>query len=83
MLEAAEEHLCCGSAGTYNLMQPDLASRLGNRNAVNLEDTGAEVIATGNIGCLVQIAGIAKIPVVHTVELLDWATGGPMPVELT
>ena len=83
VLEAAEEHLCCGSAGTYNLMQPDLASRLGNRNAVNLEDTGAEVIATGNIGCLVQIASIAKIPVVHTVELLDWATGGPMPAELT
>ena len=83
VLEAAEEHLCCGSAGTYNLMQPDLASRLGNRNAVNLEDTGAEVIATGNIGCLVQIASIAKIPVVHTVELLDWATGGPLPKELT
>ncbi len=83
VLDSQEEHLCCGSAGTYNLMQPDLASRLGNRKTANLENTGAKVIATGNIGCLMQIAGIAKTPVVHTVELLDWATGGPAPAELT
>ncbi|HJN22600.1 MAG TPA: glycolate oxidase subunit GlcF [Rhodospirillales bacterium] len=83
VLDAPEEHLCCGSAGTYSLMQPNLASRLGDRKTVNLESTGAQVIATGNIGCLMQIAGIAKIPVVHTVELLDWATGGPAPEELT
>jgi glycolate oxidase iron-sulfur subunit len=77
--EPAEGHLCCGSAGTYNLMQPELADRLQLRKAAHLEKTGATVIATGNIGCLVQIGGATHIPVVHTVELLDWATGGPRP----
>ncbi len=80
--EPAEAHLCCGSAGTYNLLQPELASALGARTADRLAATGAQVIATGNIGCLVQMTGAAGIPVVHTVELLDWATGGPRPPEL-
>jgi len=77
--EPSEGHLCCGSAGTYNLLQPDLAGKLGARKTANIEATGAGLIATGNIGCLVQIGGLTKIPVVHTVELLDWATGGPKP----
>ena len=80
--EPAEAHLCCGSAGTYNLLQPELAAALGARKADRLAATGAQVIATGNIGCLVQMTGAAGIPVVHTVELLDWATGGPRPPEL-
>ncbi len=74
-----EAHLCCGSAGTYSLMQPEISDRLGTRAAANLTDTGASIIATGNIGCQVQIARFAALPTVHTVELLDWATGGPRP----
>ncbi len=77
--EPAEGHLCCGSAGTYNLLQPELASRLQARKAENLNKIQAGVIATGNIGCMVQIEGAANAPVVHTVELLDWATGGAKP----
>ncbi len=83
VVEPAEGHLCCGSAGTYNLMQPELAGRLQSRKAAHLEKTGASVIATGNIGCLVQIGAATPIPVVHTVELLDWATGGPRPSGLS
>ncbi len=82
VLDVAEGHLCCGSAGTYSLLQPELAGRLRERKVAHLEDTGADVIATGNIGCLVQIAGATAMPIVHTVELLDWATGGPKPAEL-
>ena len=78
-----EAHLCCGSAGTYNIMQPKYASQLRSRKIRNLRATGADVIATGNIGCLQQLsgdyAGIPGLIVVHTVELLDWATGGPKP----
>ncbi len=77
--EPAEGHLCCGSAGTYNILQPVLAARLRDRKAANLEKTGAGAVATGNIGCLVQISQAVDLPVVHTVELLDWATGGPRP----
>ena len=77
--EPAEGHLCCGSAGTYNILQPILAARLRDRKAANLENTGAGAVATGNIGCLVQISHAVDLPVVHTVELLDWATGGPRP----
>ena len=73
-------HLCCGSAGTYNIMQPDLASKLGERKASSLDVLDAEIIATGNIGCLIQIGEYAGTPVVHSVELLDWATGGPSPL---
>ena len=74
-----EGHLCCGSAGTYNLLQPEIAGRLRDRKVANIESTGPQVIATGNIGCITQIASGTAIPVVHTVELLDWATGGPRP----
>jgi len=76
-----DAHLCCGSAGTYNLMQPELATALGTRKADSLEALNAEVIATGNIGCLIQIGSYADTKVVHTVELLDWALGGPSPLE--
>lgn len=75
----AEAHLCCGSAGTYNILQPKIAGQLGSRKARNLAALNADVIATGNIGCAVQIGQRASVPVVHTVELLDWAYGGPPP----
>ncbi|UIJ45245.1 glycolate oxidase subunit GlcF [Sphingomonas cannabina] len=77
-----EAHLCCGSAGTYNILQPEIAGKLGDRKAANLARLDADVIATGNIGCAVQIGQRAAIPVVHTVELLDWATGGPKPAAM-
>ena len=78
----AEGHLCCGSAGTYNLLQPEIATKLRDRKVRNIESTKPEIIATGNIGCITQIAAGTGIPVVHTVELLDWATGGPKPANL-
>ncbi len=77
--DVPEGHLCCGSAGTYNLLQPELAARLRERKVENIERTGAAVVAAGNIGCIVQLAGATRIPVVHPVELVDWATGGPKP----
>ena len=75
----AEGHLCCGSAGTYNILQPALADRLRDRKVGHLEALGADAIAAGNIGCMVQLKGATETPVVHTVELLDWAHGGPRP----
>ncbi|MCK9544148.1 MAG: glycolate oxidase subunit GlcF [Novosphingobium sp.] len=75
----AEAHLCCGSAGTYNILQPELADQLGERKATNIGRLGADVIATGNIGCAVQIGQRTRTPIVHTIELIDWATGGPAP----
>ena len=75
----AEGHLCCGSAGTYNILQPALADRLRDRKVGHLEALGADAIAAGNIGCMVQLRDATEIPVVHTVELLDWAHGGPRP----
>lgn len=80
--DAPEGHLCCGSAGTYHVLQPDIADRLGERKAQALVESGAEVIATGNMGCLLHIARFSKTPVVHTVELIDWATGGERPAGL-
>jgi len=80
--EPAEAHLCCGSAGTYNLLQPEIASRLRERKLDNLGRTGADLIAAGNIGCLTQLAG-DRMPVVHSVELLDWMAGGPEPAAVT
>ncbi len=77
--EVAEGHLCCGSAGTYNLLQPAIAGRLRDRKVANLEASGAEAIATGNIGCMTQIAGGTDLPILHSVAFLDWATGGPLP----
>jgi glycolate oxidase iron-sulfur subunit len=82
LLEVPEGHLCCGSAGTYNLLQPELSDALLARKLANIDTTRAEVIALGNIGCLTQLARGARAPVLHTVELLDWATGGPRPAEL-
>jgi len=80
--EPAESHLCCGSAGTYNMLQPVLARRLRDRKVANINATEAQVIAAGNIGCLTQIGSATGTPVVHTVELLDWAYGGPTPAAL-
>ncbi|HEX6995102.1 MAG TPA: glycolate oxidase subunit GlcF [Gammaproteobacteria bacterium] len=74
-----EGHLCCGSAGTYNLLHPEIADRLRDRKIANIARTEADVVATGNIGCIVQLASAAQTPVVHTVQLLDWALGGPVP----
>lgn len=80
--EPREAHLCCGSAGTYNILQPALAARLKERKLRHLARSGAAVIATGNIGCIAQLRGGSELPVVHTVQLLDWATGGPVPPAL-
>ncbi len=80
--EPSESHLCCGSAGTYNMLQPEIATRLRDRKLSNINCLKPDVIATGNIGCMTQLAGGTEIPVVHTVELLDWATGGPRPPSL-
>ena len=79
----AEAHLCCGSAGTYNILQSEIANQLGERKAGHLDALAPDVIATGNIGCATQIARFSGVPVVHTVELLDWATGGPRPAALS
>ena len=80
--EPLEGHLCCGSAGTYNILQPALANQLRDRKADNISKTTPDVVSTGNIGCMTQLAGALDAPVVHTVELLDWATGGPKPKHL-
>ena len=74
--------MCCGSAGTYNILQPDIAERLRARKVANIEKVKPDVIAAGNIGCITQIAAGTTIPVVHPVELIDWATGGPQPAAL-
>ncbi|MGO3125467.1 MAG: heterodisulfide reductase-related iron-sulfur binding cluster [Advenella sp.] len=79
ILNIAEGHLCCGSAGTYNILQPDIAHRLGQRKADNIKVTNADVIAAGNIGCLMQISLFLQTPIAHVVQLIDWATGGPAP----
>jgi glycolate oxidase iron-sulfur subunit len=79
VVEPREAHLCCGSAGTYNMLQPELAARLRDRKLANIERTQPDVIAAGNLGCMTQLASGTGIPVVHTAELLDWATGGPKP----
>ena len=78
----SESHLCCGSAGTYNILHPETAAALRARKVANLERLQPDVVAAGNIGCLTQIAGATTVPVVHTVELLDWASGGPAPAGL-
>ncbi|NDR59674.1 glycolate oxidase subunit GlcF [Aliiruegeria sabulilitoris] len=79
VVEPADPHLCCGSAGTYNLMQPEISAELKARKIRTLKAKQPDVIAAGNIGCMMQIGSGADVPVVHTVELLDWATGGPKP----
>ncbi len=85
--EVPEGHICCGSAGVYNILQPEIAGQLRARKVGNIEKTRPVLVATGNIGCITQIAkGFADkgatTPVVHTAELLDWATGGPLPEKL-
>ncbi|WP_319772805.1 glycolate oxidase subunit GlcF [Breoghania sp.] len=77
--DVPEGHMCCGSAGTYNILQPELATRLKERKLANIAQVSPDIIATGNIGCMTQLASGADIPVIHTAELLDWATGGPVP----
>jgi glycolate oxidase iron-sulfur subunit len=79
VVDVPELHFCCGSAGAYNLLQPKIARYLGERKARHTESTGADVLALGNVGCLTQLSRFTSLPIVHTVELLDWATGGPMP----
>ncbi|PJI45170.1 MAG: glycolate oxidase iron-sulfur subunit [Rhizobium sp.] len=80
--DPAEGHLCCGSAGTYNIMQPEISATLKARKVKNLEATKPDVIAAGNIGCMTQIGSGTAVPIVHTVELLDWAYGGERPAKL-
>jgi glycolate oxidase iron-sulfur subunit len=79
VVEIPEGHICCGSAGTYNLLQPELAARLAARKLAHIKGLDVDVIAAGNLGCMTQLAAGTDTPVVHTVELLDWATGGPIP----
>ncbi|WP_417248414.1 glycolate oxidase subunit GlcF [Celeribacter sp.] len=80
--EPRDSHLCCGSAGTYNLLQPEISKNLKERKIKTLSEKTPDVVATGNIGCMMQLAGGMDVPVVHTVELLDWATGGQKPSKL-
>ena len=80
--DVPEGHLCCGSAGTYNMLQPEIATRLRDRKLANIDKTRPDIIAAGNLGCMTQIGSGTDTPTVHTVELLDWATGGPMPKAL-
>ncbi|MDF3604907.1 glycolate oxidase subunit GlcF [Paracoccus sp. DMF-8] len=79
VLEPRDSHICCGSAGTYNLMQPEISAQLKSRKVATLEALTPDVISAGNIGCMMQIGSAIGVPVVHTAELLDWATGGPQP----
>ena len=83
VVEPADSHLCCGSAGTYNLLQPEISGQLKARKVATLAAVRPDVIAAGNIGCMIQIGSGIGVPVVHTVELLDWATGGPQPRALS
>src|SRR5262245_8059336 len=82
VVDVPERHFCCGSAGTYNLLQPDMAKALGKRKAAHIRSTDPDIVATGNIGCMTQLGHYLGPPIVHTVELLDWATGGPRPAAL-
>ena len=83
LTEIPEGHLCCGSAGTYNIVEPELSGELRDRKVKNIESIAPDVIVTGNIGCMTQIKSGTDIPIVHTVEMLDWATGGPCPPALS
>jgi glycolate oxidase iron-sulfur subunit len=83
VLEPENSHLCCGSAGTYNLMQPEISGQLKARKIETLEAKTPDVISAGNLGCMMQIGSGTDIPIMHTVELLDWATGGPKPRALS
>ena len=80
--DVPEGHFCCGSAGAYNMLQPEMAEALGQRKAAHIESTGAAAVAAGNLGCLAQLGRFTGLPMLHTAELLDWATGGPLPAAL-
>ena len=80
--DVPEGHLCCGWAGTYQVLQPELSRRLRERKVANIESLRPDLIVAGNFGCIGQIGGGTSIPMAHTVELLDWVTGGPMPATL-
>lgn len=80
--DVPEGHLCCGSAGTYNLLQPEIAGQLRDRKLMNIARLNADAVVMGNVGCMTQIASGTDLPVLHTVELLDWASGGPKPAAL-
>ena len=80
--DVPEGHICCGSAGTYNILQPEIAGQLRARKAANIAKVRPDIIATGNIGCMTQIGLATRTPIVHTVELIDWADGGPLPTAL-
>jgi glycolate oxidase iron-sulfur subunit len=82
VVDVPESHICCGSAGTYNMLQPEISDTLRARKTRNIESIKPDIVAAGNVGCMTQIAAGTAIPVVHTVELLDWATGGPKPAAL-
>ena len=82
VVEPADSHLCCGSAGTYNLLQPEISAQLKALKVATLEAKKPDIIAAGNIGCMMQIGSGTGVPIVHTVELIDWATGGPRPPAL-
>ncbi len=79
VVDIPEGHLCCGSAGTYNILQPEIAVKLRDRKVANIETVAPDIIATGNIGCITQIGQGTALPILHTVELLDWAHGGYEP----
>jgi glycolate oxidase iron-sulfur subunit len=79
VMEIPEGHICCGSAGTYNILQPAIASELRERKVANIRSVRPDLVAAGNIGCISQLAIGMHIPIAHTVELLDWAYGGPVP----
>jgi glycolate oxidase iron-sulfur subunit len=79
VLESPEEHMCCGAAGTYNLLQPEIAAQLGDRKAGHLSGAAPDIVVSGNMGCMMQLAPRLDVPIVHMVELLDWATGGDVP----
>ena len=82
VVDIPEAHFCCGSAGTYNLVKPEIAKDLGKRKAHNIQRTRADIVATGNVGCIVQISRFIDAPVVHIIQLLDWASGGRQPEEM-
>ena len=82
VLTIPEGHICCGSAGTYNILQQKIASTLLNNKIKNIEKVSPDFISTGNIGCMTQISSGTNIPIVHTVEIIDWLTGGPKPYKL-
>jgi glycolate oxidase iron-sulfur subunit len=83
VLDVPEGYLCCGSAGTYNMFQPETADKLRDRKVRRIKSINPDLVAGGNIGCIVQLVEALGIPMVHTVELLDWATGGPLPEALS